>query len=78
MNVQARFNAHWSKTVGGYKHTTDKHTFMQTLDSELDLYYSFVISGDLMGKFTLTSDRYAVLASSGKLDVDILFHRQLE
>ncbi|XP_076443822.1 sodium/calcium exchanger 2-like isoform X2 [Babylonia areolata] len=33
--------------------------------------------GDLMGKFTFASDRYAVLESAGTLDIDVLFHRQI-
>ncbi|KAL8606727.1 hypothetical protein ACOMHN_018761 [Nucella lapillus] len=33
--------------------------------------------GDLMGKFTFASDRYAVLESAGSLDIDVLFHRQI-
>ncbi|KAK3096603.1 hypothetical protein FSP39_001609 [Pinctada imbricata] len=34
-------------------------------------------TGDLFGKFTFASDRYAVLESAGKLEIDILFHRNL-
>lgn len=34
-------------------------------------------TGELFGKFTFASDRYAVLESTGTLDVDILFHRNL-
>ncbi|ESO92661.1 hypothetical protein LOTGIDRAFT_162582 [Lottia gigantea] len=33
--------------------------------------------GDLTGKFTFASDRYAVLESAGMLEVDVLFHRQI-
>ncbi|WAQ99799.1 NAC1-like protein [Mya arenaria] len=33
--------------------------------------------GDLLGKFTFSSDRYAVLESAGFLEVDILFHRNI-
>ncbi|XP_060062808.1 sodium/calcium exchanger 2-like [Ylistrum balloti] len=34
-------------------------------------------TGELFGKFTFASDRYAVLESTGTLDVDVLFHRNL-
>ncbi|XP_070172877.1 sodium/calcium exchanger 2-like isoform X9 [Littorina saxatilis] len=34
--------------------------------------------GDLLGKFTFASDRYAVLESAGTLEIDVLFHRQLQ
>ncbi|XP_060551494.1 sodium/calcium exchanger 2-like isoform X6 [Ruditapes philippinarum] len=33
--------------------------------------------GDLLGKFTFSSDRYAVLESAGFLEVDVLFHRNI-
>lgn len=33
--------------------------------------------GDLYGKFTFASDRYAVLESAGKLTIDVLFHRNM-
>ncbi|XP_041367224.1 sodium/calcium exchanger 2-like isoform X2 [Gigantopelta aegis] len=33
--------------------------------------------GDLVGKFTFASDRYAVLESAGNLQIDVLFHRQI-
>lgn len=34
-------------------------------------------AGDLYGKFTFASDRYAVLESAGKLIIDVLFHRNM-
>ncbi|XP_056020510.1 sodium/calcium exchanger 2-like isoform X8 [Ostrea edulis] len=34
-------------------------------------------AGDLYGKFTFASDRYAVLESAGKLTIDVLFHRNM-
>lgn len=34
-------------------------------------------AGDLYGKFTFASDRYAVLESAGKLAIDVLFHRNM-
>ncbi|XP_048252475.1 sodium/calcium exchanger 2-like isoform X2 [Haliotis rufescens] len=33
--------------------------------------------GELAGKFTFASDRYAVLESAGNLEIDVLFHRQI-
>ncbi|XP_076465393.1 sodium/calcium exchanger 2-like [Babylonia areolata] len=33
--------------------------------------------GDLMGKFTFVSDRFAVQTSAGSMEIDILFHRQM-
>ncbi|KAK7501658.1 hypothetical protein BaRGS_00007089, partial [Batillaria attramentaria] len=33
--------------------------------------------GDVLGKFTFGTDRYAVLESAGHLTIDVLFHRQL-
>lgn len=34
-------------------------------------------AGDLYGKFTFASDRYAVLESAGNLTIDVLFHRNM-
>ncbi|XP_070172834.1 sodium/calcium exchanger 2-like isoform X3 [Littorina saxatilis] len=40
--------------------------------------WSPTLTGDLLGKFTFASDRYAVLESAGTLEIDVLFHRQLQ
>ena len=37
-----------------------------------------LLPGDVLGKFTFSSDRYAVLESAGTLEIDVLFHRHLQ
>ena len=50
------------------------------MNTEVNFSYKaffFIFSGDVLGKFTFSSDRYAVLESAGHIEVDILFHRNL-
>ncbi|XP_050401664.1 sodium/calcium exchanger 2 isoform X2 [Patella vulgata] len=44
---------------------------------ERQILVSQKFEGDLTGKFTFASDRYAVLESAGMLEVDVLFHRHI-
>lgn len=64
MNWNYKWHTNWTLSVY-YNKETEKSK------------YIFFVSGDLYGKFTFASDRYAVLESAGKLIIDVLFHRNM-
>ncbi|XP_053406254.1 sodium/calcium exchanger 2-like isoform X4 [Mercenaria mercenaria] len=80
--ARARFRHAIVATLRGTHHKPkNKHSMSDVVDAQMKIKKQEKEGkkpeGDLIGKFTFSSDRYAVLESAGFLEVDILFHRNI-
>lgn len=78
--ARARFrHAVVSAMTGG--HRPHKRAMADVVSTKMRLHKAEkegkIPEGDVLGKFTFTSDRYAVLESAGHIELDVLFHRNL-
>ncbi|XP_053406263.1 sodium/calcium exchanger 3-like isoform X13 [Mercenaria mercenaria] len=80
--ANAQFRHAIVATLRGTHHKPkNKHSMSDVVDAQMKIKKQEKEGkkpeGDLIGKFTFSSDRYAVLESAGFLEVDILFHRNI-